>query len=83
MHRLSGELGRVCLPGGLNNESGGIKRVGNAYTQIYYIWYGAWGNLNNNGTANRPTTVKVLTDMAQSMGGKPWYSSAHSKICIK
>ena len=41
--------------------------------QIYYIWYGAWGNLKNNGTANQPTTVKVLTDMAQSMGGKPWY----------
>nr|QOL01142.1 putative extracellular protein CSOL_065 [Pseudococcomyxa simplex] len=43
---------------------------------IYYIWYGAWGNLNNNGTANQPTTVKVLTDMAQSMGGKPWFGTA-------
>ena len=42
--------------------------------QIYYIWYGNWGNLANNGTATRPTTVKVLTDMAQSMGGKPWYN---------
>lgn len=45
--------------------------------QVYYIWYGAWGNLNNNGTANRPTTVKVLTDMAQSMGGKPWYGPSN------
>lgn len=44
--------------------------------QIYYIWYGAWGNLNNNGTATRPTTVKVLTDMAQSIGGKPWFGTA-------
>ncbi|BDA42945.1 probable protein EXORDIUM-like 3 at C-terminar half [Coccomyxa sp. Obi] len=43
---------------------------------VYYVWYGAWGNLNKNGTANRPTTVKVLTDMAQSMGGKPWYKTA-------
>ncbi|EIE24427.1 hypothetical protein COCSUDRAFT_65352 [Coccomyxa subellipsoidea C-169] len=51
----------------VNNKNGLI---------IYYIWYGAWGNLNNNGTANRPTTVKVLTDMAQSMGGKPWYGTA-------
>ena len=42
--------------------------------QIYYIWYGNWGNLANNGTAALPTTVKVLTDMAQSMGGKPWFN---------
>ena len=44
--------------------------------QMYYIWYGAWGNVNNNGTTARPTTVKVLTDMAQSIGGKPWYNTA-------
>ena len=44
------------------------------HAQIYYIWYGAWGNLNNNGTAALPTTVKVLTDMAQSIGGKPWFN---------
>ena len=40
--------------------------------QVYYLWYGAWGNLNNNGTAKAPTTVKVLTDLAQSIGSKPW-----------
>ncbi|CAL8467418.1 g6956 [Coccomyxa elongata] len=51
----------------LNNKNGIV---------IYYIWYGAWGNLNANGTANRPTTVKVLTDMAQSIGGKPWFGTA-------
>lgn len=44
--------------------------------QVYYIWYGAWGNLNNKGTADRPTTVKVLTDMAQSVGGTPWFGTA-------
>ena len=42
--------------------------------QIYYIWYGGWGNLNNKGTASRPTTVKVLTDLAQSIGGTPWFN---------
>jgi hypothetical protein len=44
--------------------------------QIYYIWYGGWGNLNNNGTVSRPTTVKVLTDMAMSIGGKPWFKTS-------
>ena len=44
--------------------------------QVYYLWYGGWGNLNNKGTATRPTTVKVLTDMAQSIGGKPWFNIA-------
>lgn len=44
--------------------------------QVYYIWYGGWGNLNNKGTAQRPTTVKVLTDMAQSVGGTPWFGTA-------
>lgn len=43
---------------------------------MYYLWYGGWGNLNNKGTASRPTTVKVLTDMAQSIGGKPWFGMA-------
>ena len=47
-------------------------------TQVYYIWYGGWGNLNNKGTAARPTTVKVLTDMAQSIGGTPWFNMATS-----
>ena len=44
--------------------------------QVYYVWYGGWGNLNNKGTAQRPTTVKVLTDMAQSIGGTPWFGTA-------
>jgi hypothetical protein len=42
--------------------------------QTYYIWYGGWGNLKNNGTAQRPTTVKVLTDLAQSIGGQSWFN---------
>ena len=42
-------------------------------SQLYYVWYGGWGNINNQGTASRPTTVKVLTDMAQSIGGTPWF----------
>jgi hypothetical protein len=46
------------------------------HVQVFYLWYGAWGNLNYNGTAAAPTTVKVLTDMAQSMGNKPWYNIA-------
>ena len=46
------------------------------HAQVIYLWYGAWGNLNYNGTAAAPTTVKVLTDMAQSIGNKPWYNIA-------
>ena len=42
--------------------------------QVYYIWYGGWGNLKNNGTTQRPSTVKVLTDLAQSVGGQPWFN---------
>ena len=47
--------------------------IGSAALQLYYVWYGGWGNINNKGTASRPTTVKVLTDMAQSIGGTPWF----------
>ena len=57
----------------LCNERGHNHKCG---MQVYYIWYGGWGNLNNKGTAQRPTTVKVLTDMAQSIGGKPWFGTA-------
>lgn len=42
--------------------------------QVYYIWYGGWGNLKNNGTTQRPSTVKVLTDLAQSVGGQAWFN---------
>ena len=42
--------------------------------QLYYVWYGGWGNINNQGTASRPTTVKVLTDLAQSIGSTPWFN---------
>ncbi|KAK9835007.1 hypothetical protein WJX81_003699 [Elliptochloris bilobata] len=40
--------------------------------QIYNIWYGNW-NTFSDGTAQFPTTFKVLTDMSKSIGGKPWY----------
>lgn len=42
--------------------------------QVYYLWYGGWGNLKNNGTTQRPSTVKVLTDLAQSVGGQAWFN---------
>jgi hypothetical protein len=45
---------------------------------VYFIWYGNWGNLNNNGTASRPTTVKVLTDMIMSIGNTAWMQTATS-----
>ncbi|BDA42947.1 probable protein EXORDIUM-like 5 [Coccomyxa sp. Obi] len=43
---------------------------------IYYIWYGNWGDVTKNGTATRPTTSKVLTDLAQSIGGSAWFGTA-------
>ena len=45
-----------------------------ACLQVYYVWYGGWGNLKNNGTTQRPSTVKVLTDLAQSIGGQAWFN---------
>ncbi|CAL8467417.1 g6955 [Coccomyxa elongata] len=65
----------VVTGNGINWYGGPVVNNKNGIV-VYYIWYGGWGNLNKNGTADRPTTVKVLTDMTQSMGGKPWFGTA-------
>lgn len=47
--------------------------------QLAYIWYGGWGSAAgpaNAGAPGAPSTQRVLTDFAQSIGGSAWYRIA-------
>jgi len=50
-------------PGSGINYHGGPVMLGK--TNIYYIWYGNWGS---------NTAVPILTDLAQSIGGSPYFN---------
>jgi hypothetical protein len=47
---------------GINYHNGPVML---GTVNIYYIWYGDWGGDN---------TVDILTDLAESIGGTPWYN---------
>jgi hypothetical protein len=60
--------GNVATAGtnGISYQGGPVMSSG---VNVYYIWYGAWAN-----TAATTEPTDILTDMAKSMGGSPYFN---------
>lgn len=62
----NGQAGKPVKGNGITYHGGPVMGVvGSAPVSVYYIWYGNWsGN----------SAVTILTDLAQSIGGSPYYN---------
>ncbi|KAK9833429.1 hypothetical protein WJX81_004509 [Elliptochloris bilobata] len=59
------------------NYHGGAVMTGT--TKLAYIWYGSWGDpaaAAVTGAPGAPSTQRVLTDLAKSLGGSAWFGIA-------
>jgi len=59
----AGTGGSVVQGNGISYHNGPVMRDG---VNIYYIWYGNWGQ--------DPTANAILTDFAVNVGGSPYYN---------
>ena len=61
-----GQAGRTTKAGNGISYHGGALMLGTI--KVYYIWYGNWSALPQSGA------VPILTDLAQNIGGSPYYN---------